>query len=334
MKFYMAPLEEVTGYVYRNAYHDFFYPMDKYFSPFIAAKPNRGRLFNYKEQNDILPEHNENLYLVPQILSNNSKHFVRTAQGLKEYGYEEINLNLGCPSKPVANRGRGSGFLERKEELDRFLDEIFGQLDLKISIKTRVGRYEPEEIGPLLEIFGKYPLEELIVHPRVQTDFYQGTPRMETFAEVYQKGKCRLGYNGDIFEEEDYKKVIREFPQIDSVMLGRGVLADPGLVGKIHGEDAPDRERWKTFLERLCDDFRRVSVDDEKALYKMKELWCYFRFSFPKMDVWNQEIKKAQTITEYQEAVKRLFEEYPGQPDGVFPGHKRATEGKKSRFGA
>ena len=99
MKYYMAPLEEVTGYVFRNAYHRYFYPFDKYFAPFVAAKEQKGRLFNYKERNDILPENNRGLVLIPQILTNNSEAFIRTAKGMREFGYEEINLNLGCPSK-------------------------------------------------------------------------------------------------------------------------------------------------------------------------------------------------------------------------------------------
>ena len=125
MKIYMAPLEEVTEYIYRNAYHAFFSPMDKYFAPFIAAKQNKGRLFNYKEKKNILPENNQGLYLVPQILTNNSEDFLRTVKGLEEYGYTEVNLNLGCPSRPVVNGGRGSGFLDKREALDRFLNEIF-----------------------------------------------------------------------------------------------------------------------------------------------------------------------------------------------------------------
>ncbi|MBS6194308.1 MAG: tRNA-dihydrouridine synthase [Clostridiales bacterium] len=330
MKFYMAPLEEITGYVYRNAYRDFFYPMDKYFSPFIAAKPNQGRLFNYKEKNDILPEHNQNLYLVPQILTNSSRDFIKTARGLKEYGYGEINLNLGCPSKPVVNRGRGSGFLSRKEELNRFLEEIFENPVTKISIKTRLGTYDPEEIGPLLEIFRQYPLEELIIHPRIQSDFYRGKPRMEGFTAAYQKKICPLCYNGDIFSAADYEKLQREFPEIDRVMLGRGVLADPGLVGRIHGRPGPDREVWKAFLRRLCEDFRRISVDEQKALFKMKELWCYFRFSFPESDVWNWGIKRARSLEEYEDVVERLFETYPCDPAGQFPGHDTLTEGKYS----
>ena len=118
----MAPLEEVTGYVFRNAYHAYFYPFDKYFAPFVAAKEQKGRLFNYKERNDILPENNRGIILIPQILTNNSEAFIRTARGMREYGYEEINLNLGCPSKTVVNGGRGSGFLQDREGLRKFLD--------------------------------------------------------------------------------------------------------------------------------------------------------------------------------------------------------------------
>lgn len=338
MKFYMAPLEEMTGYIYRRAYHEFFCPMDKYFAPFIAAKMNRGKLFNYKEKNDILPEHNEGIYLVPQILTNVSEDFVRTARGLKAYGYKEVNLNLGCPSKPVVNGGRGSGFLEKKEELRRFLDDIF-QLDMKISIKTRVGRWESEEIGPLSELFLQYPLEEWILHPRVQTDFYRGSPRLDAFSTAYrkvypgdEKGRCALGYNGDIFSVEDFERILAEFPQVDSIMLGRGILADPGLMGRIKGKSELDKEKWRAFLERLEEDFCRISVSEEKALFKMKELWCYFRFSFPNMDVWEQGIKRAANMEEYRSAVQRLWEEYPGEPGGAFPCGDRKTRGRFGGF--
>jgi tRNA-dihydrouridine synthase len=318
MRFYMAPLEEVTGYIYRNAYHEFFYPMDKYFAPFIAAKPNKGRLFNYKEKNDILPEHNQDIPLVPQILTNSSVDFIRTAKGLKEYGYKEVNLNLGCPSKPVVNGGRGSGFLAQREKLRIFLDEIFEKTDLKISIKTRLGRYKPEEAEALMDLFNRYPLTELVIHSRIQTDYYSGEPRLEAFSRAYEKRSRPLYYNGDLFEPEDFEVVSRRFPELGGVMLGRGILADPGLCGRIHGEAPPGWDTWKAFHQRLYDDFRRISVNDEKALFKMKELWCYLRFSFPAYDVWNNGIKKAQNLVEYERAVNRLFGEYPGMPGGTY----------------
>ena len=108
------------------------------------------------------------MYAVPQILTKNAEDFIQTAETLQEYGYNEVNLNLGCPSKTVVTKGRGAGFLDRPDELDKFLDEIFRKCDMKISIKTRLGMDDPEEFEDLLTIYNKYPLEELIVHARVQ----------------------------------------------------------------------------------------------------------------------------------------------------------------------
>lgn len=307
MKYYMAPLEEITGYVYRNAYHRFFTPFDKYFAPFIAAKEQNGRLFNYKERNDILPEHNQGMYLVPQILTNNSESFVRTAKGLEVYGYQEVNLNLGCPSKPVVNGGRGSGFLGEREKLHRFLEEIFEQVNLKISIKTRLGRYEPEEIGPLMEIFNQYPLEELIIHPRVREDFYRGEPRLSAFADAYEKRKAPLCYNGDIFTVKDLEAIVSEFPQITAVMIGRGILRDPSLLGKIHGQMGQLQEAWQGFARQLEEEFVRISINEEKALFKLKEIWSYLHWSFPESTLWDDKMKRAKDLEEFTSYTRELL---------------------------
>ena len=310
LRYYMAPLEEVTGYVFRNAYHAHFYPFDKYFAPFVAAKEQKGRLFNYKERNDILPENNRGIILIPQILTNNSEAFIRTARGMREYGYEEINLNLGCPSKTVVNGGRGSGFLQDREGLRKFLDKIFEQLDMKISIKTRLGRYEPEEIGPLMEIFNGYPLEELIIHPRVREDFYSGTPRLDAFSGAYEVRKAPLCYNGDIFTVEDLKRIEREFPQITAVMIGRGVLRHPGLTGQLHGKDLPEKSVWEAFAGQLRDEYVRISINEEKALFKLKEIWSYLRWSFPESNIWDRQMKVAGDLETFLYGMRNLLDTY------------------------
>ena len=110
MEFYFAPMEGITGYIYRNAHQKFFPGMDKYFTPFLS--PNENRALNPKEKKDILREHNIDLYVTPQILTNRADFFLRAARELKEeYGYEEVNLNLGCPSGTVVSKGKGAGFL-------------------------------------------------------------------------------------------------------------------------------------------------------------------------------------------------------------------------------
>ncbi|NCC44716.1 MAG: HD domain-containing protein, partial [Clostridia bacterium] len=198
--------------------------------------------------------------------------------------------------------------------------KIYEEVDMKISIKTRLGRYEPDEIEELMDIYNKYPLEELVIHPRVRDDYYMGEPRLESFSKAYAKRTCPICYNGDIFVEEDYNKIERRFPMIAGVMMGRGILADPGLLGRIHGEEEPAIEIWRGFHQKLYDDFRRISVNEEKALFKMKEIWCYLKYSFPKYDVWNKGIKKAQDLKEYEKTVKELFDNYPETPGGRYRG--------------
>ena len=199
MKIYLAPLEGITGYTYRRALYNCFGGFDKYFIPFIL--PNQKGHLSTREKKDIMPENNEGMYAVPQILTKNAEDFIQTAETLQEYGYNEVNLNLGCPSKTVVTKGRGAGFLDRPDELDKFLDEIFRKCDMKISIKTRLGMDDPEEFEDLLTIYNKYPLEELIVHARVQKDYYKNTPHLETFGEAVERAKSPVCYNGDIVTE-------------------------------------------------------------------------------------------------------------------------------------
>ncbi|MDY3361757.1 MAG: tRNA-dihydrouridine synthase family protein, partial [Clostridium celatum] len=217
MKYYLAPMEGITGHIYRNAYEKYFHNIDKYFTPFIV--PNQSLSLKTKELRDLQPENNEGLNIVPQILTNDSEGFIITAKKLKELGYDEINLNLGCPAGTVVSKGRGSGFLAKREELDIFLDEIFKIKDMKISIKTRIGKDSPEEFYKLIDIYNKYPLEELIIHPRTRQDFYGNTPNLEVFKDALSLSKHSICYNGDIFTKEDYNRFIKIFPQVDKIML-------------------------------------------------------------------------------------------------------------------
>ena len=326
MKFYLAPLEGITGYVYRKAYQDFFHDVDKYFIPFV--EPHRKRDFNAKEQKEISREHNQNFYVVPQILTNNAEDFLRTANALVQQGYEEINLNLGCPSGTVVSKGKGSGFREFPDKLDAFLEEVFLAAPCKISVKTRIGRYEPEEFGRLLEIYNRYPMEELIVHPRTREDYYKNTPDWQAFGLAEERGKAPLCYNGDIFTAEDYQKFRETFPQVTSVMLGRGIIRNPLLVGQIkemeahpnaglgtersmeaHVSTGPEMD-WallRRFHDRLYRDYQETLSGDRPVLFKMKELWCYELGLFPNSEKIGKRLKKAQKRSEYEQAVDELF---------------------------
>ena len=281
MNLYLAPLEGITGHIYRNALHQCFDGFDKYFIPFIS--PNQKGHFSTREKKDVMPEHNQGMYAVPQILTNNVEDFLCTAKKLGDYGYKEVNLNLGCPSRTVVTKGRGAGFLDEPQKLDRFLDKVFEECNLEISIKTRIGMEDPEEFETILPIYNKYPLKELIIHPRV------------------------LCYNGDICTVEDMEQLKTRFPQTDTVMMGRGVLADPALGRKLKGGSAVTIEELKKFHDVLYAAYCEEMSGDRTVLYKMKEMWFYLHPIFTDGRKYFKKIKKCEKCVVYESVVKELF---------------------------
>jgi tRNA-dihydrouridine synthase len=300
-------MEGLTGYVYRNAHHMYYNQIDKYFSPFIVA--NQSTSFKTKEINDILPENNQGLVLIPQLLTNNAKDFIHTAGKIKQLGYSEVNLNLGCPSGTVVSKNRGSGFLAKKEELDVFLDEIFSHTNIKISVKTRIGKDQPEEFYDLIELFNKYPMEELIIHPRIQKDFYKNKPNLNIFKEALQLSKNPVCYNGDLFTVEDYKEFIANFPSVDTFMLGRGLITNPGMIGTITKDMKLEKSRLKDFHDKIYEDYKRILYGDRNVLFKMKEIWFYMILLFSDHTKYAKKIKKSERLSDYEEAVSSLFNE-------------------------
>ena len=214
MNYYFAPMEGITGHIYRRVHGECFRSPDKYFTPFLV--PGTKKIFRNREIQDILPENNPGLTVVPQILTGKSEDFICGARELQRYGFQEINLNLGCPSGTVVAKGKGSGMLADPDQLEAFLDEIFSALELKISVKTRIGLEEPEEFSRLLTLFNRFPLAELIVHPRLRKDFYKGKPDLEAFALAVRESKNPLCYNGDLFSKE----MVRLVEEYRGVMSG------------------------------------------------------------------------------------------------------------------
>ena len=306
VKYYMAPLESVTTWIYRQAHAKIYGRLDKYFIPFL--EPHEKRDFKTRELQEILPEHNENIYAVPQILTNRSEGFIKLAKALKDWGYEEINLNLGCPSKTVVTKGKGSGFLAKPEELERFLTEIFDSLsgEVKISVKTRIGKEDPEEFPVLLKLFNKYPMEELIIHPRVQKDGYGNVPRLELYELAEKQSLNPLCYNGDLYTREQIRNFAERFPGTERLMFGRGFLRDPGLLYN-EGKDPKDIfEKFWAFHDLVYEGYQERNMGDRNVLFKMKELWSYQVYQFSEPERLFKTFKKMQDCNEYEQMIRNL----------------------------
>lgn len=305
MNFYFAPMEGITGYIYRNAHRKYFPGLDKYFSPFI--QPNQNQCFHSREIHDVQPEHNEGVPLIPQILTNRADLFITTAKKLEQMGYTEINLNLGCPSKTVVSKMRGAGFLREPVLLKNFLDAIFCSLTLRISVKTRIGMENPEEFYDLIQLYNAFPISELIIHPRLQTDYYKNTPHMQVFADACRLSKNPICYNGDLFTAECVEQFQEQFPSVDTAMVGRGLLVNPGMVTELRSGVPLTKEVLRAFHDEIYQNYQTVMSGEKNVLFKMKELWFYLIHMFPDSEKQAKKIKKAEKLSVYETVVDTLF---------------------------
>jgi len=308
MNYYLAPMEGITGYVYRNVHHLFFPEgMERYYTPFLSTNH---LTFTNKEKKDTMPENNKGINVVPQILTRKAGEFVWAVHTLVDLGYEEVNLNLGCPAPTVVKKGKGAGLLTDPDELDEFLNEIFEQLageKTRVSLKTRIGMHDPEEMNGLMEVYNKYPICELIIHSRVRDDFYRNHANLEAFEKAFADSRIPICYNGDITTAVESQVILSRFPDLDAIMLGRGLIANPALVREITQNKALTQTELKHFLQSLWDAYEDAMESELNVICKMKELRMYMGTMFSDSERYVRKIQKAQTKSEYRTAVNNLM---------------------------
>ncbi|MDO4803415.1 MAG: tRNA-dihydrouridine synthase family protein [Lachnospiraceae bacterium] len=255
---YFAPMEGITGHIYRSAHRKHFGGIDKYYLPFLAAHATH--TMKNKEKKDVSPANNAGLCAVPQVLTKSADDFLWALEELIKMGYREVNLNLGCPSPTVTSRGRGAAFLGDLDGLDRFFDTVFegmGRMGISasrpavggsekvsygerihISVKTRIGVDEANEWERIFAIYNRYPISELIVHARTLREYYNGLAHPDVFEEILKRSHIPACYNGNIYTKGDYEAVTERFggnPMFSGVMIGRGLVRNPALAREIRG---------------------------------------------------------------------------------------------------
>lgn len=300
-EYYAAPMEGLTGWCWRQVHAALFGPADRYYTPFLS--PNANFEFQTKELQEIAPENNRDLPVVPQILTNRAEYFIWAAKECQSRGYGEVNLNLGCPSGTVTGKNKGAGLLRESDLLRELLDGIFDALpNLKISVKTRIGWDDPAQWPALLDILNDYPIALLIVHPRLRTEFYKGAIHREVFAWTQENTRLPLCYNGDLFTPAD----VAAAPALP-LMLGRGLQRDPSLLRRLRGGERATVAELRAYHDALCAAYRRDYSGDTPVLHRMRELWSYLSGGFRDTDAFLRAVRKARTLSAYDQAARAFF---------------------------
>ena len=304
MRYYFAPMEGLTDSIYRRAHHTYFSGVDRYYMPFLS--PTIHRTLTHREDRELPLADSVPFQAVPQVLTKVAEDFLWAARVCRDRGYDEVNLNVGCPSGTVVSKGKGSGMLRDLDHLDRFLDEIFRDSVLPVSVKTRLGLEDPAEFPKILDIYNRYPIMELTIHPRVRKQFYNGTVDMEMFRYAAEHSRNPLCYNGDITSVAQIEKLQQEFPMVESVMIGRGLVADPGLL--CGGTDVKALEQ---FMNALLEEYTVSFGGARNAMFRLKENWGLLHPRFEGVDKLWKRLRKTTDLEEYKAITAEIFHTCP-----------------------
>lgn len=320
MRIDAAPLQGITTYIYRRAHAEIFGGADRYFMPFLS--PTAEHIITDKEMRDIVPENNRGIDAIPQVMTRKAEDFLWAAGELAAMGYREINLNLGCPSGTVTAKGKGSGFLTDPAGLDAFFAQVFrtGMPEgTTLTVKTRLGMKSEEEFPALLEIYNRYPIGELTIHARIREDFYKRPVRREAFAAALPMCRLQVCYNGDIMVPADAERLKADFPAVEAVMLGRGLIADPALARKIRGGAPASREELQQFTERLYREYTQAYGGRGQAAQRMKELWYHMIRLFDDHEKYNKKMRRLSRPEEYEQIEAGIYRDLSLREDALGP---------------
>jgi len=304
MRYYFAPMEGLTDSIYRRLHHKYFPGVDRYYMPFLS--PTIHRQLTHKEDRELPMADSVPFTAVPQVLTKVSEDFLWAAQVCRDRGYDEVNLNIGCPSGTVVSKGKGSGMLRDPKLLDQFLEEIFAKSPLPISVKTRLGLEKSDEFPAILEVLNRYPIKELTVHPRVRKQFYDGSVDMEMFDYAVKSSKNPLCYNGDILTLQQAKELREKYPEVLSVMIGRGLIADPGMLS-----GGTDKAALEGFMNELMAVYEVEFGGSRNAIFRLKENWGFLHSRFEGCDKLWKRLRKTTDAAEFKSISAEIFHTLP-----------------------
>ena len=304
-----SPLQGFTDFRFRNAFHHYFGGIDTFYAPYIRLN---GKLkIKQSYQNDLQPENNSTLNIIPQVMTNSAEEFLFVTEYVQSLGYKELNWNLGCPYPMVTKSGMGSGLICQPEKIDEILKRVHNETDITVSMKMRLGYENPNEIIESFKILDKYPLKNVAIHARLGKQLYKGGVDLDGFQKCIETTKHKLYYNGDITSVEAFKNRQERFPSVNHFMIGRGLIADPFLPQMIKNDTTVyPKDRWKTFKafhDTIYADYDAYLQGPTPIKMKMLGFWEYFSQSFSNPQKTYKKIKKAGNPHKYQAAVAEIF---------------------------
>lgn len=251
--------------------------------------------------------------VIAQMIGNDIPSLVRTARELQQYPIAAVDLNLGCPAPVVYRKCAGGGLLREPQRVDSILGALRDAVQIKFTVKTRLGFESSHVFTELLPIFAKHSLELLTVHGRTVKEMYRTEVHYNFIRLAVQEMNCPVLANGNVYSAEKAREVL-EFTGARGLMIGRGAIRNPWLFHQIR-----QHQRGETiFIPRGCDVLAYVEtlydaacspeIREEAQVQKMKKYMNYIGIGVEPTGQFLHDIRRVSTRADFFGVCRRFLE--------------------------
>lgn len=233
-----------------------------------------------------------------QLLGSDPASMAENAARLAALGPEGIDLNFGCPANVVNRHGGGAALLREPERIAAVVAAVRRAVPahLPVSAKMRLGYDDTRRARECAQAAEAGGACELVVHARTKADGYRPPAYWELVAPLRSAVRIPVIANGEIWTVDDALRC-RAASGGDALMLGRGIVADPGLARAIRAADAGRVDEaplaWGELLPHLGAFWHRVCEDLEprQRAGRLKQWLNLLRRRFPEAEAAYQHVR-------------------------------------------
>jgi tRNA-dihydrouridine synthase B len=241
--------------------------------------------------------------VVAQMIGNDIPSLVRTARELQRYPIAAVDLNLGCPAPIVYRKCAGGGLLRDLPRIDAILGALRDAVDVRFTVKTRIGFDDPAVFDALLPIFARHSLDLLTVHGRTVAEGYRSEVHYDYIARAAEAVPCPVLANGNVYSPRNAEEVLR-LTRARGLMVGRGAIRNPWLFRQIHehlrGEPffIPTGRDVLGYVRTLYDTVGEDGAES-KRVQKMKKYMNYLGLGVEPTGRFLHDIRRATAEAEF-----------------------------------
>lgn len=323
----LAPMQDVTNLAFWKLMAAYGGP-DVYFTEYFRVYAT-SRLEKHILKS--VTQHPTGRPVIAQMIGNDIPALVRTARELQQYPIAGVDLNLGCPAPVVYRKCAGGGLLQQPKQVDAILGALRDAVEIKLSVKTRLGFDSPRVFDELLPIFARHNIDLLTVHGRTVKEMYRSEVHYDYIARAVAAVPCPVLANGNVYSASKADQVLK-ITGARGLMIGRGVIRNPWLFQQIRqhqrGETTlvPRGLDVLAYVRALYESTCCPAARESAQVQKMKKYMNYLGVGVEPSGQFLHQIRRVTTKADFFRVCGDYLDHSQPMPLGPFPLELKPTD--------